>query len=72
MTVSTTIDAAGWLSKYLEGGDGDGDLARAMLASFAEVLMSAEASAMPCLSGLCETPVVANHPYGARSEDVEP
>ena len=53
MTVSTTIDAAGWLSKYLEGGDGDGDLARAMLASFAEVLMSAEASAM-CGAGFNE------------------
>ena len=45
MTVPTTIDAAGWLSKHLEGDDGDVDLARAMLASFAEVLMSAQASA---------------------------
>jgi len=45
VTVPTTIDAAGWLSKHLEGDDGDVDLARAMLASFAEVLMSAQASA---------------------------
>ena len=45
MTVTTTIDAAGWLGKYLEGDDGDTDLARAMLQAFAETLMSAEASA---------------------------
>ncbi len=36
MTVPSTIDAAGWLSKYLEGDDGDTDLARAMLQAFAE------------------------------------
>ena len=46
MTVPTTIDAAAWLSKYLEGDDGDTDLARAMLQAFAETLMSAEASAI--------------------------
>jgi putative transposase len=45
VTVPTTIDAAGWLGKYLEGDDGDNDLARAMLRAFAETLMSAEASA---------------------------
>ena len=45
MTVPTTIDAAGWLSKHLEGDDGDVDLARAMLAAFANALMSAQASA---------------------------
>ncbi len=45
MTVPSTIDAAAWLSKYLEGDDGDTDLARAMLQAFAETLMSAEASA---------------------------
>ena len=44
MTVPSTIDAAAWLSKYLEGDDGDTDLARAMLQAFAETLMSAEAS----------------------------
>ena len=57
MTVPTTIDAAGWLSKYLEGDDGDGDLARQMLAAFANTLMSAHAQAM-CDAG-----------YGERSEE---
>jgi len=57
MTVPTTIDAAGWLSKYLEGDDGDGDLARAMLQAFAQVLMSAQASSM------------CGAAYGERSED---
>ena len=47
MTVPTTIDAGAWLSKYLEGADGDQDLARSMLAAFAEALMSAQAS-MQC------------------------
>ncbi len=37
MTVRTTIDAAAWLGKYLEGADSD--LARAMLVAFAEALM---------------------------------
>lgn len=46
MTVPTTIDAGGWLSKYLEGPDTDGDMARSMLKAFAEALMSAEASAI--------------------------
>ena len=53
MTVPTTIDASAWLSKHLEGDDGDIDLARAMLASFAQVLMSAQASAM-CGAGYQE------------------
>jgi transposase-like protein len=57
MTVPTTIDAAGWLGKYLEGADGDGDLARAMLKAFAEALMSAEAS------------VVCGAGFGERSDD---
>jgi hypothetical protein len=47
VTVPTTIDAGTWLSKYLEGADGDTDLARAMLGAFAEALMSAQAS-MQC------------------------
>ena len=47
MNVPTTIDAAAWLGKYLEGANGDTDLAQAMLAAFAEALMSAEAS-MQC------------------------
>jgi len=57
VTVPTTIDANAFVSKYLAGEDGDVDLARAMLAAFAEVLMSAEASAM-CGAG-----------YGERSEE---
>jgi putative transposase len=57
VTVPTTIDAAGWLGKYLEGEDGDSDLARAMLASFAQTLMSAQAS-MLCQAG-----------YGERSDE---
>jgi transposase-like protein len=47
VTVPTTIDANAWLNKYLTGEDGDHDLARAMLAAFAETLMSAQAS-MAC------------------------
>jgi putative transposase len=57
VTVASTIDAAGWLGKHLEGEDGDVDLARAMLGAFAETLMSAQAS-MQCGAGL-----------GERSED---
>jgi transposase-like protein len=57
VTVPTTIDAASWLGKYLEGEDGDGDLARAMLKTFAETLMSAQASVM-CQAG-----------YGERTEE---
>lgn len=46
MTVPATIDAGAWLSKYLAGDDGDEDLARVMLKTFAEALMSAEVSAV--------------------------
>jgi putative transposase len=59
VTVPTTIDAGAWLSKYLEGDDGDGDLARQMLKDFAEALMSAQAS-MQCGAG-----------YNERSEERE-
>jgi putative transposase len=59
MAVPTTIDAAGWLGKHLESDDADGDLPRAMLKAFAEVLMSAQAS-LQCGAG-----------YGERSEDRE-
>ena len=45
MTVPSTIDAAGWLGKFLEADDTDVDLPRAMLQAFAEALMSAQASA---------------------------
>jgi len=57
VTVPSTLDAAGWLRNHLEGPDGDTDLARAMLAAFAEALMSAEAS-MQCQAA-----------YGERSEE---
>ena len=57
MTVPTTIDAGAWLGKHLEGEDGDADLARAMLQSFAEVLMSAQASS------------VCGAAYGERTEE---
>ncbi len=59
MTVASTIDAAGWLGKYLENGDVDSDLPRAMLGAFAEALMSAQAS-LQCGAG-----------YGERSEERE-
>ena len=55
MTVPTTIDASAWLSKYLE--ESDPDLLRAMLKSFAEALMSAQAS-MQC-----------NAAYGERTDE---
>ena len=53
MAVPSTIDPAGWLGKYLEAGDADTDLPRAMLQAFAEAVMSAEAS-MQCGAGLGE------------------
>ena len=59
MNVTPTIDAGAWLSKYLEGADGDQDLARSMLAAFAEALMSAQAS-MQCGAA-----------YGERTEERE-
>ncbi len=69
MTVPTTIDAAGWLSNHLEGDNGDTDLLRAMLKSFAETLMSAEASAM-CEAGYNErTDERVNSRNGYRARD---
>jgi putative transposase len=59
MTVPSTIDAGGWLGKYLEDDDIDRDLPRAMLGAFAEAVMSAQAS-MQCGAG-----------YGERSEERE-
>jgi len=59
VNVTPTIDAAAWLGKYLEVADGDQDLARAMLAAFAEALMSAQAS-MQC-----------NAAYGERTDERE-
>ena len=55
MTVPTTIDASAWLSKHLE--ENDPDLLRAMVKSFAEALMSAQAS-MQCGAA-----------YGERTEE---
>lgn len=59
MTVDISMDPLAWLSKYLESPEADRDLPREMLATFAQVLMSAEASAQ-CGAG-----------YGERSEDRE-
>jgi len=53
VTVPTTIDAGAWLGKHFEGADADTDLPRAMLAAFAEALMSAQAS-MQCGAGYNE------------------
>ena len=53
MTVPTMIDPATFADKYLTGDDGDHDLARAMLATFAETLMSAQASQL-CEAGYNE------------------
>jgi len=50
LTAPSTVDAAGRLGKFLEGDDGDTDLARAMLQTFARTLMSAEASAAAVLA----------------------
>ena len=59
MTVIPTLDAGAWLGKYLDGEDADTDLPRAMLAAFAEALMSAQAS-MQC-----------NAAYGERTDERE-
>jgi hypothetical protein len=71
VTVPTTIDAAGWLGKHLEGDDGDVDLARAMLAAFANTLMSAEASAAcgAAFNERCEERVNARNGYRHRDWD---
>jgi putative transposase len=58
VTVPTTIDARAWLSNRLEeDAAGGGDLLAAMVKTFAETLMSAEASAV-CEAG-----------YGERAEE---
>ena len=59
VTVPTTVDAGAWLGKRLEGDDVDTDLVRSMLATFAEALMSAQAS-MQCNAG-----------YGERTDERE-
>ena len=57
MTVPSMIDPSAFADKYLTGETGDHDLAREMLATFAEALMSAQASA------LCEAG------YGERTDE---
>ena len=71
MTVPTTIDAAAWLSKHLEGDDGDVDLARAMLQAFAQTLMSAQASAQcgAALGERSEERVNSRNGYRTRDWD---
>lgn len=59
MAVASMIDPAGWLGKYLEDPEADTDLPRAMLKSFAEAVMSAQAS-LQCGAG-----------YGERSAERE-
>jgi transposase-like protein len=67
MTVPTTIDAASFLGNYLEGENGDTDLARSMLKTFAETLMTAQA-AMLCQAGYNErSEERVNHLNGKRS-----
>ena len=69
MTVPTTIDAAGWLSKYLEDPEASPDMLRAMLKSFVDALMSAEASAV-CGAGFGERSVErVNSRNGYRDRD---
>ncbi len=57
MTLPTNIDAMAWLRKHLDGPDCD--LARGMLQSFAEALMSAQAS------------MQRNAAYGERTDERE-
>lgn len=59
MAVASMIDPAGWLGKYLEDPEADQDLPRATLKSFAEAVMSAQAS-LQCGAG-----------YGEWSEERE-
>ncbi|MHB2029108.1 MAG: hypothetical protein ACYCPT_09860 [Acidimicrobiales bacterium] len=46
MNVPTTIDAGAWLSKYLEGANGDTDLTRSMLGAFAEAIRNSGVDAV--------------------------
>jgi transposase-like protein len=55
MAAAPSIDLSGWMSEHLE--QASPDLLRAMLSSFVEALMSADADA------------ICNAPYGARSEE---
>jgi transposase-like protein len=55
MAAAPSIDLSGWMSEHLE--QASPDLLRAMLGSFVEALMGADADA------------ICNAPYGARSEE---
>jgi transposase-like protein len=55
MAAAPSIDLSGWMSEHLE--QASPDLLRAMLSSFVEALMSADADA------------ICSAPYGARSEE---
>jgi putative transposase len=55
MAAAPSIDLSGWMSEYLE--QASPDLLRAMLSSFVEALMGADADA------------ICNAPYGARSDE---
>jgi len=55
MAAAPSIDLSGWMSEHLE--QASPDLLRAMLSSFVEALMGADADA------------ICNAPYGARSEE---
>lgn len=71
MTVASTIDPAGWLGEYLDASDADTDLRRAMPATFAEVLMSAQAS-LQCAAALgerCEERTDSRNGYRHRPWD---
>jgi len=59
VTVIPTLDAGAWLGKYLDADDADTDLPRAMLAAFAEAVMSAQA------------PMQCNAAYGERTDERE-
>jgi putative transposase len=67
--VLNTMDAVGWLRKHLD--DADPDLLRSMVKSFADQLMSAEASAL-CNAGYGEvTASRVNSRNGYRSRDFD-
>ena len=70
MAVPTTMDPGSWLVKYLEN-EGDGDLLREMIKTFAEALMSAEAQAI-CNAGYGEVSAErTNSRNGYRSREFD-
>ena len=72
MNVPTTIDAAAWLGKYLEGADGDTDLARAMLARLrggADVGRRRRCSAVLAMASAAEERANSRNGYRLRPWD---